>query len=95
MFEALAKSCGRNDDKLKKITYDTKQFTRFVFNEGDQYLVTYSNGDILEFRASREGATIYSLGSLRPHSQPLPTVGNKVKHQIKSISKALKQLELC
>lgn len=95
MFKALAKSCGQNDDKLKKITYDSNQFSKYVFNEGDIYLFTYSNGDILRFKASREGKTLYSFGNVRPHSQPLPTVGNKVTHEIVSIAKELKHLELC
>lgn len=95
MFSAVAKSCSKADDRLKKITYDTKQFSKFVFNDGDTYLFVYDNGDILEFRCSRGGSTLYSIGEVRPHSQGLPTIGNKVTHQIKSIAKVLKQLELC
>lgn len=95
MFKAVAKSCGQNDDRSGKITYDTPQFTKFVFNEGDIYLVTYKNGDIIQFKASRGGKTVYSFGKLRAHTQTLPTVGNKVTHEIVSISKQLKQLDMC
>lgn len=95
MFKALAKSCGRNDDKLGKITYDTVQFTKYVFNVGDSYYLRYANGDVLRFEVSRGGKTIYSKGKLGSHSQILPTVGNKVEHHIIEISKVLKQLDAC
>ncbi len=76
-------------DPKYSITYRTKEIldqVPFIFEDGKSYIAEYSTGDIIKFKASRGGKTLYS-GSIpkKPLIKTPSITGQECSHTITAL----------
>lgn len=90
IFNITAKRASNKDPKYS-ITYNTSEFSKegcsINFISGKKYAITYDNGEVIEYKATRNGTTLYSGKLNHDHDLHIPSQTGKFYQTIHRIKK--------